>query len=354
VRKKISSQEYGNELKLFAASVTSAIKSNDDGSDQKKQVEKLVALERRFLRSIWRYSKQTKEIYKSFIIMVSIENKNILSARAYFRESAVYFNAYISDAIKEVKLDAFRKFSVNFLMMSYIKHKWRGDFPKECQSLYEEVETARRVIIENNLPLAINKARLHFKKNSRSHLELLDLISIASSALINGVDKYVGKYSRNYNGVLIGRMVGDMIYDTSETEIHFYPSDKHVIYRANSLRNRFKIQDIHTLAKAVNKSFQEDIKEGRKPVRESITASELQRLLMAASMLSLENSYSPSGEDSDGDEGVSISTMLLNTDSEKNTEDEVAKKQAWTKILNSLTDLNLIDRKILRMKGIRI
>ena len=67
-----------------------AIARNADGTTQKQQVEELVASERLFHETLLSYRIST-EIYKRFIQMVRITNKNILSARPYFRESSDTF-----------------------------------------------------------------------------------------------------------------------------------------------------------------------------------------------------------------------------------------------------------------------
>jgi hypothetical protein len=348
--------DFDNDLRNFANTLTSAINFNKDGSDQKEQVELLMGLETKFLNSVWKYQKQMREIIKKFILMVVVENRNILTARPYFREKSVFFNSHISPAIKNVKLDAFKGFHVNFLMMMFIKENWKGNFPDKSEGFYRRAEQARKILIENNLPMAVNKARQHFRNVSQSHLSLMDIIGTASSGLIDGIDKYVGEYSKVFIGVCIGRMTGDMIDESSETSIHFYPSDKHVIYRANTLKKRYKIQDIHTLTRAVNKSFEMDKKEGRKAIKSSVTVAELERLMLASSMLSLEASYAdPDSEsDSDSDMTLSIGDSMLDTEDDLSIEDEVSDKEAWTKVYEHLSDITILERKILRMKGIKI
>lgn len=345
--------EYGDDLKNFASSVDRQIKKNRNGTDQKAQVEELMLMEKRFLNSVWLYEKQMTEIYKRFILMVVKENRNILSARSYFREKSVFFNQYISPAIKEVKIKSFKKFKINFLMASFIRKNWVGIFPPKCEEFYQRLVQARTVLIENNLPLAINKAKSHFKKTKQVHLDLMDIINIASIGLADGIDKYVGNHSKVYVGVLIGRMTGDMIYESSQSFIHFYPSDKQIIYRANTLKNRYKIKDIETLTKAVNKSLEQDKKEGKKLVKYSVTVEELNRLMVASSMFSLDHKYSSSDVEDDG-EGPTIADALDNEFSEETVEDVLVKKEAWSRIYSLLTDLDLIDKKIIRMKGVKL
>lgn len=346
---------FDDSLRKFAVDVTQAINFNKDGSEQKAQVELLMGLEISFLSSIWKYRKQSREIYKQFIMMIVGENKNILSARPYFREKSGVFNARISPAIREVKLDDFRSFNINFTMMIFIKQNWKGNFPPECEKLYSETENARRILIENNMPLAINRAKLFFKNASQSHMSLMDVVGIASGGLINGVDKYVGAYSRVFRGVCIGRMTGDMVEEGSETMVHFYPTDRHVLYRANSLKRRHKINDIHTLTRAVNQSFEQDKKDGKKLLKQSVTVQELEKLMLASSALSLDASYEDNDSESEGGSmGLSIGDAMLEMPDVKNVEQDVADKEAWTKISEHLPGLNLIDRKLLRMKGVKI
>src|SRR5665213_2902325 len=83
----------------LALEVQQAIAKNNNGTTQKQQFEELVTAERLFHETILSYRIST-EMYKKFIQMIRITNKNILSARPYFRESSETFSEKITPALK--------------------------------------------------------------------------------------------------------------------------------------------------------------------------------------------------------------------------------------------------------------
>ena len=72
----------------------------------------------------------------------------------------------------------------------------------------------------------------------------MDLIQIGTLGLIAGIDKYYGEYQVVYRSVIIGRIVGYYIENYSSTLIHFYPSDKRKIYKANKIRAKHVYSDL--------------------------------------------------------------------------------------------------------------
>jgi len=339
---------FQNSLHWLASEVTRALEKNEDGSDQKEQVEGLIKLEKKFRKEILKHRVQTREIYFQFIRMIVGENRNILSARPYFREKSGTFNTHIAPAIRGADIWALSRFHFNFMFMLFVKEHWKGAFPPEVAKLYKETENARRILIENNMPLAINRAKLFFRKVPRSQLDLMDIIGIAAQGLINGVDKYVGKYTKVFRSVCIGRMTGDIIENYSDTVIRFYTNDRQVLYRANSLRYRLKVEDIKELTKAVNKSFAEDRKNGVK-VPADVTVEQLSDIMSAASMFSLDHPYGDS--DSDAEITLGDDYFQNNYDPESSPEDFLIHKEKYDKVKEAIESLPLINQKILMMKG---
>lgn len=342
-------QEYDDSLKKLAEEVTAALEFNKDGSDQRVQVEKLMKLETFFRKRIIEKA-QSREVYKKFILLVAVKNKNILSARPYFREKSKTFSGFITPAIKSADIKTLKTFHINFNLIKFIRDNWIGEFPADCETLYNKIVEARKRLIENNMPLAINRAKLFYRKVPKNHLSLMDMIGISAMGLVSGVDKWVGEYTRVFNGVCIGRMTGNMIDSYSETTIHFYPSDRSILYRANSLKYRLDIQDITLLAEAINKSYIEDRKNGVKTPKEKITADELSSLMSASSVLSTDVSYEAEGSDG------ATSTMLdISTDQMvDSSEDAVIQNDLLTKMFAAIKELPIIQQKVLRLKGIKL
>lgn len=352
-------EKFDDSFYQLAAQVTAAIARNKDGSTQEEQVMELMDAERKFKEHVLGHIKHSTEVYKMFLQRVMIQNKNILSARPYFRETATTFSKKITPAIKLSNTDTLKAieqlktFDINYQLIKFIRDSWKGPFPKRAEKLFHRVQRAREVLIENNMPLAINRAKLFYRKTPRSHLTLMDLIEICSMGLAAGIDKYVGKYTPVFRSVCIGRMVGNMIDSYSETMFHFYPSDKRVLYKANTLRGRKGIDDIKELAKAVNESFRLDALEGKSIPKKEVTAGDLSDLMNAASPVSADT---PVGYDS-RDGGSSPRTFTVYdyvADQTVDIEASYIKKQEMVRMLTLAEHLPILHKKVLKLKGVAI
>jgi DNA-directed RNA polymerase specialized sigma subunit len=308
---------------------------------QKEQVEKLFALEKRFKRLACKYSR-SKDIYYRFIEMVSQDKGNMLSARPYFREKSSVFNKQITPTIKEKNVEKLMTYNINYQFISFIVDNWGDNFPPVLQETYDNFIKARNVLIENNIPLAINRAKIFYRKTPASHLSLIDLIDICIYGLSSGVDKYAGEYRKVWRSVCIGRMVGNMIEEYSKSFLKMYPSDRKILYRANSIKFRQGIEDIKDLTKAVNESFKVDAKEGKKIPKLPITESYLTHLMNGSGYVSVESSNDEEGF------GVYDKTE----DYSSNVEDNIIKTDISNKIYYAAQKLKVIERKVIRLKGV--
>ena len=325
---------------VLARQVANAIEKNKDGTATKEQFEELVEAETLFKKSVMEY-KIAGEIYKRFIQLIRIKNKNILSARPYFRENSKTFSHRITPALKASNPEALMEFGINFHFIKFCKDNWVGLWPRKLELIYNRTEKARTILIENNLPLAINRAKLFFRKTPKNHLSFMDMIETCSMGLCAGIDKYTGTFKKNFMGVCIGRMVGNLIDIYSETLVHFYPNDKRTIYRANSIKGRQGITDIEELTKAVNESFKLDLEQGNTAPKPT-TVSELSYLLAAASLVSADSNS--------GEEGYGVYDYT--PDESENSEEIFAKKQQFQYMGSLARKLPILNRKILKLKGV--
>lgn len=340
---KVKGNKFDNSLYILAEECTRSLKLNADGSDQKAQVELLMKLEDKFRKHILTY-KQSLEIYKLFLQHIVVVNRHILSARPYFREKSDTFSKEITPLIKNANVKKLQKFHINYQLIKFIKDNWKGTFPEKAQILFDKIVEARRILIENNMPLAINRAKLFYRKVPENHLNLMDLIGIASMGLISGIDKYVGDYTPVFRSVCIGRMGGNMIESYSDTMLHFYPSDKHTLYRANSIAYREKIDDYGSLAEAINKSFVKDLEEGKKIGSKQVSPDELSSLMKAASTLSASLPFDS------GSATIFDAENVMGDD----PEEEAAHEEAMFKMIYHAKNLPLLQRKVLKLKGVPV
>lgn len=329
----------------LAKQITSVIQHNSKeyGLEQKEEVEKLMVMEELFRKEILKYG-QSRSIYELFILKIVASNKNILSARPYFRERAATFSKEITPAIKEGNVDALQQFKINFLMISFIMKSWKGQPPARVQELFVRIEGHRKRLIENNLPLAINQAKLFFRKTPTDHLDLMDMIGLCASGLASGIDKWTGKYSTVFRSVCIGRMKGNLIDEYNETLMHFYPNDKRILYKANAIRYRQKITDMDKLSEAVRNAFIEDEKEGKKAMPVNVTTAELRLLMNASSMISADSK-------STNEDGKISGPYAKAYDLDYDIERSYIESDSLTKTWKAAKNLSVVQRKILRLKG---
>lgn len=343
MKKKKTEYDFDQSFYTLANEITKQISRHKNPTTQKEQVEELLALEIQFKETILKYNRQSTEMYKRWLQKIKVVNKNILSARPYFRESAVSFSKNVTPTIKKNDIEGLKKFNINYQLIKFIRDSWLGPFPKKAEKLFQKVHAARSKLIELNMPLAVNRAKLFFRKTPKGPLTLIDFISICSMGLAAGVDKWNGPYSKVFRSVCIGRMVGNMISDYSDTVIHFYPTDKKILYRANSIRGRQGIEDIVELTKAVNDSFDIERNEG-KTVPKHVSVADLSALMSAASTVSSDAMLNDEGE------GV----YNYHSDPAIDIETQYIEKEYLTRILDFAKDLTVIQKKILRMKGIKV
>jgi DNA-directed RNA polymerase specialized sigma subunit len=343
MRKPKKQEIFDDSFFKLTTEITRTLEKNKDGTLQKEQVEELLDAEKKFKDTILKY-RQATEVYKKFLQKVCIQNKNILSARPYFRETAKTFSKSVTPAIKAGNIDELKKFDINYQFILFIKKHWLGPFPKRADDLFNRVHKARALLIENNMPLAVNRAKLFFRKTPRSHLTLMDLIGICGLGLAAGIDKWCGPYSPVFRSVCIGRMTGNMIDDYSSTTLHFYPSDKRILYKANSIRGRKGIDDIKELTRAVNKSFKLDGEEGKSVPKNDVETGELTNLMAAASIVSADSTVN--------DEGYGVYSYT--EDETQDIEGTYIEKETKMQMIKLAQELPMLHRKILRLKGVKI
>lgn len=336
-------ESFDDSFYKLAGEVTRALEKNKDGTLQEEQVEELLDAERKFKETVLKY-RQATDVYKKFLQKVCIVNKNILSARPYFRETAIVFSKSITPAIKSNDIETLKSFNINYQLIKFIRQSWLGPFPKRAEQLFQRVHMARTKLIENNMPLAINRAKLFYRKTPKSHLTLMDFIGICSMGLAAGIDKWCGAYSPVFRSVCIGRMVGNMIDSYSETMLHFYPSDKRILYKAHTIRGRRGIDEIGELTDAVNSSFIQDELEGKTVPKTNLDKSELSALMNAASTVSADATVN----------GEGFGVYDYTEDACKNVEEAYAERETTEEMLWLARGLPLLHRKVLRLKGVKI
>lgn len=302
---------------------------------QKEQVERMMELEEIFRESICSY-KQSDKVYQKFLMHIKIERGNILTARPYFRENSKTFGSEISPAFKEECIEKIKKFHLNYKFLIFINENWSGNLPKKAQAAMEEHHIVRQKIIENSMPLAINIAMKFYRATPKNHESLMDMINWAMGGLCIGTDKWVGPFNTVFRSVCISRMKSNIMDMYNQTFLHYYPSDKKIIYKSNLLKSRNKIEDPEVLLDEINKYLEEG---GDKRKFKNF---ELDDLLNGASVQSVEVE-----KDEDG-----FSTYDVYEDAHSNTEEIVENNETMKNLKIAYKSLNIIETKVIQLKGI--
>lgn len=341
---------FDQQFRKFAESLQSVIAGYGNHADedftarQRAQVEKLVKLERIFKKTL-QNDCRGEFIYKKFVDFIWHSGKdnqrNTLAARPYFRERQHVFSKGISPAIQKRRHKSLYKFNINFTFIVFVLNAFPWAKRSRVRKAAHDVYIARKEIIELNMPLAISRARIFKQKTPESHLTYMDLIQISFEGLINAVDKFVLPYSPVFRSVIIGRIVGDLIENYSDTMLHFYPSDKRKIYRANKAQKHQKELSFEDLADVVNSGVKLD---------NPTNSSEIHHLTAAASILSI-NSIPNDTESTDGEDSENT---LLNKHFDENDQPDVQVEQMdlMSKLSGAISELNKLEIKFLRLKGI--
>lgn len=339
-RKKVNDPVFYN----LANSIAKILKDNNNGkkltrkeftAQQKTQVERMMELEKNFKKNINSY-KQSDKIYQKFLMYIKIERGNILTARPFFREDSKTFGTYISPAFKQDDIQKIKNFNINYKFMKFVIENWRGNLPAKALKAWNEHQYVRQKIIENSMPLAINEAMKFYKAVPKNHLTLMDMINASMSGLCIGVDKWVGPFRTVFRSVCIGRMKSNIMELYNQTSLHYYPSDKKIIYKANLLKSREKIENSEILLDAIN-GYLKDNDDKRQ-----LEMYELENLLNGSDMKSVETEID--------EEGFSVYDTYF--EEENIVESTLEKYDLLKNVLIQCKNLKMIERKIIKLKGV--
>lgn len=341
-------EDNNDHFRAFAASLAQSIDRRGGPPPdaearfvaQKTQMERLIAAEEKFRQKLIAHPRGPAA-YEAFVRYVRVERHNILIARPFFRTRQQLFTDLIAPAFKADDSIRIQQFPINYLFVRFIVRlrRWDADTRRAAAA----VRNYRMAFVEDNLPLAISRARLFFARTPRSHLTYMDLVQAAAEGLMAAVDKYVlpeTGFSTSFRSVACGRMTGNFIDDYSETPLHFFADDRRRIYRANKCLGRSGGEvDFDELADQVNK-LGEDKKD-----RVTTTSAEIAGLLAAASMVSFDPVVSPDAPSS------AVGTWAAAPHSTR-PDTQVEDAEARRAVVSAIAGLSVLQRKVLRLRGV--
>lgn len=317
-------------FRFFIKTMNEILDENEevDGRNQKLLLEDLFKLEDDFRITLISEA-QGKVIYSDFVDFIKNEKGNILSARIYFRERQDVFSSKISNSFKTGKSYLLYRFKINYNFAKWVCERYKGPKAKRLNLLYKKIIDIRKVLCENNIPLAINRAKIFWSKTPTSHLEYMDFIQNANEGLMNAIDKFVPPYKTVFRSVAIGRMTLNMLTDHNSTVVKMSPTEKRILYRANNARVKAKLTDINDVLEYVRLSFK------------NVTKEKLENILSSATgVASLD-------KESD-DDSVSLKDTMECT--ALNPEQSLLSKELAFNIHKAIRAANLLEMKVIKMK----
>ena len=260
-------ESQNNHFRTFAKALEHALVDVKTDATQKQQVDGLIKLERQFKQELQSHRKGLK-VYDEFMKFILEDKKNILAARPYFRERQKTFSTRISPVLKNKNVKGLYRFSFNYIVVMFAMKAYtgKGRNLKILKALAKQIGVERDALIQRNMPLAINRAKLFWSRVPKAEKEYMDFIQLCNEGLISAVDKFVPPYRTVFRSVAIGRMVGNMTEASSDTVMHFYPSDKRILYKANAAAHRQKLDKLEDVLDAINQDKQPTRKATRRRI----------------------------------------------------------------------------------------
>lgn len=321
-----------NLFRQFIGEMDSMLRENerDDGRDQKTLLNELFILESRFKKTMLSHE-SGRVVYKKFMTFILEEKGNILSARVYFRERQDTFTEKLFKAFHRKNSRMLHKFRINFLFVKWAMDHYKGPHKKILNAIMKQMLDVRHILCQNNLPLAINRAKIFWSHVPQSHMEYMDFIQAASEGLVSAIDKFVPPYKTVFRSTAIGRMTLNMLTDYNDTLVKIPPKEKRILYRANVAKRKKNLTDQSKVVDYVNESF------------EGVTGTQLSEIEAAASHVVDLNQKPDDGE------GYSLVEKLA--DESENVEQNAMDNEQNRRMKSGLKKLEVIEKKVVYLKN---
>lgn len=352
---------HSNLFRQFVVAMDTLIKENAvvDNRNQRALLDDLFVVENQF-KKVLLSSHHGKKVYADFMDFIlkegfdhqddlpegyiprnrddllafkeelSEDGRNILRARVYFRERQNTFSKRIAKAFHKHSPDLLHRFKINYEFARWSVEHYKGPKWRTLRKLYKDILELRKILCENNLPFAINQAKVFWSKSPETHLEYMDLIQASSEGLLTAIDKFVPPYKTVFRSTAIGRMKLNMRDESSSTLVKLPPREKRILYRAKNAKTKEKLTKESDILAYVGKSFK------------GVTADELADIQSAAA--------TTASIDEKPDDSYSLSEKLHDTSDP--IDERVIKRDLRDKVTDAVHwILSIIERKVIQMKN---
>lgn len=326
----MTDQSKNSDLfKTFIVEMNKILKEDYDGKrlDQKEIMECLFAAEDTF-RDTLLSVEPGREMYDKFVRYILKNKKSIMSAKVYFRERQETFTtAKMKKVFRSGQSDILHGFRINYSFAEWVMKRYRGPKRAILKEAFGQILDARRVLVENNLPFAVNRAMVFWHKVPKVHLEYMDYLQDCGEGFLKAIDKFVPPDYHVFRGVVNAHMSLNMMTEHNATLIKMSPTERRILYRAKTAKYGKNLSTDKEVTDYVKESFK------------NATAEEIAMLSSAAGdMVNLEGTHKD-------DPGI-IKTKAT----PENLEEDIANRSAMSQVLDALTYLSVIERKVIRLK----
>lgn len=336
----MNENEFADLVKVYIADINKALKDVSD-EDILEVFKRLNEREQLFSKKL-QSTAPGRKVYMAFIQKISKSQGGIKVAKSYFRARQDSYLDTVNRAIREVQPKLMYAVPINYRFCLFAiqtlesvkdeQDEKRLQFVASLEKLFLEIKVLREEIINKHLYLSLHKAKVHKKSWAGGASEFEDLIQLANEALVVAVDKFVmDEDSSSFHGMAIGRIVSNLITNGSQTSSATVGEHaKKKLYQIRKMIQKHPNLQNREVAEALN-----------------IAEEEVNDLLASTSYKSLDDKLSDDSETRYIDTFVAPTT---NTDGFEAVEDQEVKDV----LHESFSVLSLIEKKVLRLKGIKI
>lgn len=208
-------------MKQFIQELTKILQKTGGIAGTDALIEQLIAEEKHFIQLLTRNNRH-KKIFEAFIKFLSHE-KDIRSARSYFRERETEFKDGINEALRKSQYSKLLKYRYNFMFCQFAMQHYKNP-PLILQECFSRIKELRHKLIHMYLHYCLNRARVFARFLSNIN-EFEDFLQAANEGLVVAVDKYVPeKNGSPFYTVAIGRMTANLIQLSTSSEIVYLGS----------------------------------------------------------------------------------------------------------------------------------
>jgi DNA-directed RNA polymerase specialized sigma subunit len=323
--------DYSDNYRRFLSELYKELEGVKLGANLEAQLRLLFKLEDDYRNILTKYQKGQK-VYEKFHKYITQELKDIRQAKVYFRERDKVGFYELPAILKSGNYKEMARFKIN---LKFIQWSMGQDLPhrKELVKITKGIIEVRKKIVQENLPLVINRSRIFQIKAKKSNMDPLDLIQIATDGFMTAIDKFVPQsihksHFGKFKSTAVGWMTNKLIFGCIEGALKLTTSDKKILYRANIAIYRLGMKEISEILEFVKVTYP------------NVKESQLADIISSAGQMA-----SFDGKDREA-------LHYVNTEySPNDMEESIVKNNLISKLRESIKNLEILESKVILLRG---